>query len=65
MSLYNHEFVVSLYFNSDNLLVCENKTQKTYFKAFRKNLVPQKFWTIQYVIVIQKLVHGRYILSLQ
>ena len=26
--------------------------RKSYFEAFRENLVPQKFWTIQYNLFI-------------
>ena len=34
----------------------KNKTRKSYFEAFRKNLVPQKFWTIQYMNTFIQMV---------
>ena len=34
----------------DTCLIREIKNKKSYFEAFRGNLVPQKFWTTQYMM---------------
>ena len=37
----------------DICLICEVQTQKSYFEAFRGNLVPRKFQTIRYNIMMR------------